>query len=153
MQNGTKSLTERLWWAPARRLSPAELVADGIVHGIGIVAGISIGAVVLALALVKTAPAEAPALAVYLASLVVVLSVSMAYNLWPISPIKGNLNIWFWNALIMQTIQRMVNPSQRIGRMNMPMNASIPSTAFTMIHPISRKIAWKAWNRINLFRL
>jgi len=76
------------WWLPKRRFSVAELVADGIVHGVGIVAGVAVGAVVLALALIKTAPTEAPAIAVYIASLIAVLSVSMAYNLWPISPVK-----------------------------------------------------------------
>jgi hemolysin III len=69
----------------------AELVADGIVHGVGIVAGLAVGAVVLALALVKTAPAEAPAIFIYVASLVGLLSVSMAYNLWPLTPIKSVL--------------------------------------------------------------
>lgn len=91
MQNGTDGRSARAWWVPIRRYSTEELVADGIVHGVGIVAGISVGAVLLALALIKTTPAEAPALAIYLASLVLVLSVSMAYNLAPISPIKGVL--------------------------------------------------------------
>lgn len=69
----------------------AELVADGIVHGIGIVAGLTAGAVVLAFALVKTAPAEAPAIIIYVVSLVGLLSVSMAYNLWPVTPLKSVL--------------------------------------------------------------
>jgi hemolysin III len=78
----------RSWWLPQRPLSLAERVADGIVHGVGLVAGVAAGAVILALALIKTAPAEAPALGLYLATLVVVLAVSMAYNLWPASPVK-----------------------------------------------------------------
>ncbi|HVX82771.1 MAG TPA: hemolysin III family protein [Devosiaceae bacterium] len=87
----TTQIGKRNWWLPGRRFSVAELVADGIVHGVGIVAGLAAGALVLALALLKTAPAEAPALAIYLVSLLAVLSVSMAYNLWPISPIKNLL--------------------------------------------------------------
>ncbi|HTJ58668.1 MAG TPA: hemolysin III family protein [Devosiaceae bacterium] len=79
------------WWVPRRRFSVAELVADGIVHGIGIVAGATAGAMIVALAVLKTAPAEAPALLVYVSSLVALLSVSMAYNLWPVSPIKSVL--------------------------------------------------------------
>jgi hemolysin III len=86
-----ETLGQRSWWMPARRFTLAELVADGIVHGIGIVAGLAVGAVVLALALVKTAPAEAPAIIVYVLSLVGLLSVSMAYNLWPVTPIKSVL--------------------------------------------------------------
>jgi hemolysin III len=90
MRSGTE-VSKRSWWLPGRRFSVAELVADGIVHGVGIVAGIAVGALVLALAILKTAPSEAPAFAIYLVSLVAVLSVSMAYNLWPISPIKSVL--------------------------------------------------------------
>jgi len=82
---------ERSWWAPRRRFTLAELIADGIVHGVGIVAGLAVGAVILALALVKTAPAEAPAIIIYVVSLVGLLSVSMAYNLWPVTPIKSVL--------------------------------------------------------------
>lgn len=79
---------QRVWWLPRRRLTLAEIVADGIVHGVGLVAGLAVGAVILALAILKTAPAEAPALAVYVVSLVAVLSASMAYNLWPVTPVK-----------------------------------------------------------------
>ena len=81
-------VARRSWWIPKRRFSVAELVADGIIHGVGIVAGAAVGAVVLALAAIKTAPAETPALAIYVVSL---LAVSMAYNLWPVSPVKSIL--------------------------------------------------------------
>ena len=84
-------VARRSWWIPKRRFSVAELVADGIIHGVGIVAGAAVGAVVLALAAIKTAPAETPALAIYVVSLLAVLSVSMAYNLWPVSPVKSIL--------------------------------------------------------------
>lgn len=66
----------------------AELIADGVVHVVGITAAVALGAVILAFAIWQTAPQEVPALIVYFVSLVAVLSVSMAYNLWPISPIK-----------------------------------------------------------------
>jgi hemolysin III len=79
------------WWLPRRRFSLAELIADGIVHGVGIVASIAVGAVILALVLAKTAPNEAPALLIYVGSLVGLLSVSLAYNLWPASPVKSVL--------------------------------------------------------------
>ena len=57
-------------------------------HVVGITAAVALGAVILAFAIWQTAPHEVPALIVYFVSLVAVLSVSMAYNLWPISPIK-----------------------------------------------------------------
>ena len=83
-----RMISEQSWWRPSRRFSPAELLADGIVHGVGIVSALAIGVVLLALAMLKTAPAEVPALAVYVVSLVAVLSVSLAYNLWPLTPVR-----------------------------------------------------------------
>lgn len=79
---------EKAWWAPERRFSVAELVADGIVHGVGLTAVVATGAVALTLAVINAAEGAVPSLAVYLGSLLIVLSVSMAYNLWPVSPIK-----------------------------------------------------------------
>lgn len=72
-----------------RRLySTAELVVDAAVHILGLVVAIAAGAILLALALMQTAPEAFPALLVYVATLIVVLGVSLAYNLWPRSPIK-----------------------------------------------------------------
>lgn len=72
-----------------RRLySTAELVVDAVVHILGLVVAIAAGAILLALALMQTAPEAFPALLVYVATLIVVLGVSLAYNLWPRSPIK-----------------------------------------------------------------
>jgi len=68
--------------------SRAELVADGVVHAIGILIAIAAGAALLALSVGRTGPGEYVALAFYLASLLTVLSVSCAYNLWPHSPVK-----------------------------------------------------------------
>lgn len=75
------------WWHRGRHSTLAEVIVDGIVHGIGIVTAITIGTLILIFATLRTAP-ELPALVVYLGSLVVVLSVSLAYNVAPISPIK-----------------------------------------------------------------
>ena len=84
--NGAKT-----WWNKVRPLSVAELVADGIVHGIGLVAAIAAGSVLLTFAALWTAPDEFPALVLYVGSLVVVLSASLAFNLWPDSPMKSAL--------------------------------------------------------------
>lgn len=92
MQPSTPSNELRSWWYRRdRRLSFAELVADGIVHGVGIVAGLVAGTALLVLALVKTAPEAVPALAVYVATFVGVFSISAAFNLWPRTPIKRHL--------------------------------------------------------------
>ena len=74
--------------------SRAELVADGVVHAVGLVCAISAGSILLALAAFHTGPWEYVATACYVASLVTLLSVSFAYNLWPITPAK-----WIWRRL------------------------------------------------------
>lgn len=67
----------------------AELIADGVIHTIGLVMAVGAGSVLLAFAGYQTAPREFPALVVYVASLLAVLGVSMAFNLVPIlSPAK-----------------------------------------------------------------
>jgi hemolysin III len=78
----------RPWWHKARRLSIAELVADGIVHGIGIAFALSLGTVLIVFAAIGTARPELPAIIIYLVTLLTVLSVSLAFNLAPISGFK-----------------------------------------------------------------
>lgn len=82
-------MARRVWASPTRPFTLAEVVADGVVHIVGLVTAIALGAIILAFAFIETAPTEAPALAIYLGSLVAVLSVSLAYNLSPISPLKS----------------------------------------------------------------
>lgn len=83
---------ERTWWSHARPFTLAELVADGIVHVLGILVAVAAGAVLLSFALIQTAPAEFPALVIYVGSLIAVLSISLAFNLWPaMSPVKRHL--------------------------------------------------------------
>ena len=77
------------WWSREHRpFSPAELIVDGIVHVLGLVVAVAAGALLLAFAILYTAPEAAPALVLYVGSLVGVLGISLAYNLWPISPVK-----------------------------------------------------------------
>lgn len=64
-------------------LSRAEKMADAIVHGAGLAVALAAGSSLLTFALVKTAPEHFTALAVYVASLIGVLGISMAFNLWP----------------------------------------------------------------------
>jgi hemolysin III len=78
----------RAWWQPRRRFSIAELVADGIVHGIGIVFALSLGTVLIVFAAIGTARAELPAIIVYLVTLLTVLGVSLAFNLAPVNGFK-----------------------------------------------------------------
>jgi hemolysin III len=78
----------RLWWQPRRRFSLAELIADGVVHGIGIAFAISLGTVIIVFAAIGTARAELPAIVIYLSTLLMVLGVSQTFNLAPDSGLK-----------------------------------------------------------------
>jgi hemolysin III len=77
----------RTWWHRGRGATIGELIADGVVHGVGIVTAAVIGTLIIVFAALEAAP-FLPAIGVYIGSLIVVLSVSLAYNLVPISPIK-----------------------------------------------------------------
>ena len=83
-----KTIPARNWWHKSRPFSRAELIADGIVHGLGLVLTIALGSVLLAFAALETAPRELPALVLYLSTLVTALGVSLAFNLWPLTPAK-----------------------------------------------------------------
>jgi len=72
-------------------ISRAELVADGIVHAVGIVLAIAAGSALLALSAMRAPLAEYVAVVFYVTSLLTVLSVSCAYNLWPVSAVKSTL--------------------------------------------------------------
>lgn len=78
----------RSWWYPRRRFSLAELIADGVVHGIGIAFAISLGTVLVVFAAIGTAQAELPAIVIYLTTLLLVLGVSLTFNMAPISGFK-----------------------------------------------------------------
>ena len=84
-----KNLATYSWWSREQRpYTLAELIVDGAVHVLGLIVAIAAGSVLLAYAILETAPEAVPALAVYVGSLIVVLGVSLAYNLWPVSPVK-----------------------------------------------------------------
>src|SRR5262245_9436822 len=66
----------------------AELIADGVVHALG-VAVATIGAVTLVvLALRSAAHMVLAAVLIYAVSLLAGLALSAAYNMWPVSPLK-----------------------------------------------------------------
>ncbi len=70
----------------ARRGSPydlSELIADGIVHGVGVVMALVGATVLIFYTAVWTSDGEIAAAAIYSAGLVLTLSISFSYNLWP----------------------------------------------------------------------
>jgi hemolysin III len=66
----------------------AELIADGIVHGIGVFSGLVAATVLIVLAAVFASAYEVVSVSVYAAGLLMMLGFSAAYNLWPISKSK-----------------------------------------------------------------
>lgn len=86
MEEGVR--TDLRWGREQRPFTLAELIVDGIIHVLGIIVAGVAGTLLLASAIFRPAPEAVPALALYVGSLVGVLGVSLAYNLWPISPTK-----------------------------------------------------------------
>ncbi|MGF7054670.1 hemolysin III [Bosea sp. OAE752] len=69
-------------------VSRAELWADGVVHGLGIVLGL-VAVAALILRVLTAAPlTDLVPVAIYGTALLAVLIVSAIYNLWPVSPMK-----------------------------------------------------------------
>src|SRR4051794_7196892 len=69
--------------------TPRELLADGVVHVLGVTLALAGAlALVVSAALVHLGPAEQAAVGIYAAGLVSMLSVSAAYNMWPVGPLK-----------------------------------------------------------------
>lgn len=66
----------------------AELIADGIVHGIGVFSGLIAATVLIVLAAVFASAYEIVSVSIYAAGLLMMLGFSAAYNLWPISRSK-----------------------------------------------------------------
>src|SRR5947209_4611916 len=63
----------------------AELIADGVVHGVGLFGGIVAATVLIVLAAVFASAYAIVTVSVYAPGLLAMLSFSAAYNLWPVS--------------------------------------------------------------------
>ena len=66
----------------------AELIADGVVHGLGVSFGLIAATTLIVLAAVFASAYEVVTASVYAAGLLAMLGLSAAYNLWPVSPRK-----------------------------------------------------------------
>lgn len=75
---------------PSWNYTRAELWADGVIHVLGVTLGV-IGAVALLTFYLPVLPlSKSLAIAIYAVSLVLVLTMSAIYNIWPVSRVK-----WF----------------------------------------------------------
>ena len=77
----------------------AELIADGIVHGIGVLGGLIAATVLIVLAAVFASAYEIVSVSVYAAGLLAMLGFSAAYNLWPVSRRKWLLRRFDHSAI------------------------------------------------------
>ncbi|WGD54072.1 hemolysin III family protein [Bradyrhizobium sp. CB1650] len=77
----------------------AELIADGIVHAIGVLAGIVAATVLVVLAAVHASAVDIVGVSIYVAGLLSMLVLSATYNLWPVSPAKWVLRRFDHSAI------------------------------------------------------
>jgi hemolysin III len=77
----------------------AELIADGVVHGIGVFCGLVAATVLIVLAAVYATGIEVAAVSVYAAGLLAMLVLSATYNLWPVSRAKWVLRRFDHSAI------------------------------------------------------
>jgi len=66
----------------------AELIADGVVHGVGVLSGLVAATVLIVLAAIYATPLEVAVVSIYVVGLLAMLVLSATYNLWPVSQVK-----------------------------------------------------------------
>jgi len=77
----------------------AEIIADGVIHIIGVALGVIGAAVLLALAFSAARNVEAGSVVIYVIGLLAMLGASAAYNLWPVTPRKWLLRRFDHSAI------------------------------------------------------
>lgn len=77
----------------------AEIIADGVIHTIGVILGVVGAAVLLAIAFSAARSIEAGSVVIYVIGLLSMLGASAAYNLWPVSPRKWLLRRFDHSAI------------------------------------------------------
>src|ERR1700730_888607 len=77
----------------------AELIADGVVHGIGVFCGLVAATVLIVLTAIYGTALEVAVVSVYVAGLLAMLVLSATYNLWPISRVKWVLRRFDHSAI------------------------------------------------------
>ena len=77
----------------------AELIADGVVHIVGICFGLVAATVLIVLTAVYATAADIAAVSIYVAGLLAMLVLSATYNLWPVSRAKWVLRRFDHSAI------------------------------------------------------
>jgi len=79
-----KPYPDRTWWHRGKPYSRIELIGDGVIHVIGLLVALWLGSILVA----SSGLQAGLAVSVYVASLLLVLSISLAFNLAPVAPLK-----------------------------------------------------------------
>src|SRR3984957_11551743 len=77
----------------------AEMIADGVVHGIGVFGGLVAATVLIVLTAVYATAFEVAIVSVYVTGLLAMLVLSATYNLWPVSRVKWVLRRFDHSAI------------------------------------------------------
>jgi hemolysin III len=77
----------------------AELIADGVVHVLGVLAGLIAATILIVLTAVYAGGRDVAVVSVYIAGLMTMLVLSATYNLWPVSPRKWLLRRFDHSAI------------------------------------------------------
>jgi hemolysin III len=77
----------------------AELIADGIIHAVGLLLGIVAATVLVVLAVLYASAVDVVGVSIYVAGLLSMLVLSATYNLWPVSPAKWILRRFDHSAI------------------------------------------------------
>ena len=118
----------------------AELIADGVVHIVGLCFGLVAATALIVLTAVYATPADIAAVSIYVAGLLAMLVLSATYNLWPVSRAKWVLRRFDHSAiylLIAATYTAFM----------LPMHGAAPAAALTGIWAaalagIAIKLVW-----------
>jgi hemolysin III len=81
------------------RYDRSEIIADGIVHGVGVVAALVAVTVLIFYATVWASPGLAASAWIYGLGLIASLGISFAYNIWPVTPAKWILRRFDHSAI------------------------------------------------------
>jgi hemolysin III len=77
----------------------AEMIADGVVHGIGVFGGLIAATVLVVLTAIYASGLEVAVVSIYVAGLLAMLVLSATYNLWPVSRAKWVLRRFDHSAI------------------------------------------------------
>jgi hemolysin III len=77
----------------------AEIIADGIIHVIGVFSGVIAATVLVVLAAIYADAIDIVGVSIYVSGLLSMLVVSATYNLWPVSPVKWALRRFDHSAI------------------------------------------------------